>query len=70
MSPSTSYSQRPLPSVSKVSTSSRSRAAAALCWAISRPKRRALGQLVRHVVSLKTNPPIKPGTKDPYVPKK
>jgi arylsulfatase len=30
----------------------------------------ALGQLVRHVVSLKTNPPIKPGTKDPYEPPK
>jgi arylsulfatase len=30
----------------------------------------ALGQLFQHAVSLKTNPPIKPGTKDPYVPKK
>ena len=30
----------------------------------------ALGQLIRHVVSLKTYPPIKPGTKDPYEPPK
>jgi arylsulfatase len=30
----------------------------------------ALGQLGAHIVSLKTNPPIKPGTKDPYVPPK
>jgi arylsulfatase len=30
----------------------------------------ALGQLAEHAVSLKTNPPIKPGTKDPYVPPK
>ena len=28
----------------------------------------ALGQLGRHIVSLKTHPPIKPGTKDPYEP--
>jgi len=28
----------------------------------------ALGQLAEHVVSLRTNPPIKPGTKDPYKP--
>jgi arylsulfatase len=28
----------------------------------------ALGQLGAHAVSLHTNPPIKPGTKDPYVP--
>ena len=28
----------------------------------------ALGQLGAHVVSLRSNPPIKPGTKDPYVP--
>jgi arylsulfatase len=28
----------------------------------------ALGQLAEHVVSLGTNPPIKPGTKDPYEP--
>ncbi len=30
----------------------------------------ALGQLAEHVVSLRTNPPIKPGTKDPYKPPK
>jgi arylsulfatase len=30
----------------------------------------ALGQLAAHVASLKANPPIKPGTKDPYQPKK
>ena len=30
----------------------------------------ALGQLAEHVVSLRTNPPIKPGTKDPYEPPK
>jgi arylsulfatase len=30
----------------------------------------ALGQLGAHIVSLRTNPPIKPGTKDPYVPPK
>jgi arylsulfatase len=28
----------------------------------------ALGQLGAHMASLKANPPIKPGTKDPYVP--
>ena len=28
----------------------------------------ALGQLGAHVVSLRANPPIKPGTKDPYNP--
>ncbi len=28
----------------------------------------ALGQLGRHIVSLKTHPPIKPGTEDPYEP--
>jgi len=28
----------------------------------------ALGQLGKHVVSLRANPPIAPGTKDPYVP--
>jgi len=32
--------------------------------------RAALGQLGAHVVSLRANPPIKPGTKDPYVPPK
>lgn len=30
----------------------------------------ALGQLVEHMISLKKEPPIKPGTKDPYVPGK
>jgi arylsulfatase len=30
--------------------------------------RAALGQLGAHVVSLRANPPIKPGTKDPYEP--
>ena len=30
--------------------------------------RAALGQLGRHVASLRANPPIKPGTKDPYEP--
>jgi arylsulfatase len=30
----------------------------------------ALGQLGKHIVSLKKNPPIKPGTKDPYIPGK
>ena len=30
----------------------------------------ALGQLGAHVVSLRANPPIKPGTKDPYEPPK
>jgi len=30
----------------------------------------ALVQLTEHMVSLKTNPPINPGTKDPYVPMK
>ena len=30
----------------------------------------ALGQLGAHAVSLRTNPPIKPGTKDPYEPPK
>ena len=30
----------------------------------------ALGQLGAHVVSLRKEPPIKPGTKDPYVPQK
>jgi len=30
----------------------------------------ALGQLGAHIVSLKKEPPIKPGTKDPYKPKK
>jgi arylsulfatase len=30
--------------------------------------RAALGQLGKHVVSLRANPPIAPGTKDPYVP--
>ncbi|UCC31787.1 MAG: sulfatase-like hydrolase/transferase, partial [Phycisphaerales bacterium] len=30
----------------------------------------ALGQLVQHIGSLKANPPIKAGTKDPYVPPK
>jgi arylsulfatase len=30
----------------------------------------ALGQLAEHVVSLRANPPIKPGTKDPYEPPK
>jgi len=28
----------------------------------------ALGQLGAHVVSLRANPPIKPGTPDPYTP--
>ena len=28
----------------------------------------ALGQLGAHVLSLRKEPPIKPGTKDPYVP--
>jgi hypothetical protein len=27
-------------------------------------------QLVEHVISLKKEPPIKPGTKDPYMPGK
>ncbi len=30
----------------------------------------ALGQLGAHVVSLRANPPIKPGTPDPYTPPK
>jgi len=30
----------------------------------------ALGQLGAHIVSLRKEPPIKPGTRDPYVPKK
>jgi hypothetical protein len=30
----------------------------------------ALGQLGGHMISLKKEPPIKPGTKDPYEPKK
>jgi arylsulfatase len=30
----------------------------------------ALGQLTEHLASLKANPPIKPGTRDPYVPEK
>ena len=30
----------------------------------------ALGQLGVHVASLRANPPIKPGTKDPYEPQK
>ena len=30
----------------------------------------ALGQLAQHVVSLRANPPIKPGTQDPYEPPK
>jgi arylsulfatase len=30
----------------------------------------ALGQLGAHMISLRKEPPIKPGTKDPYVPKK
>ena len=30
----------------------------------------AMPQLIEHVVSLKKEPPIKPGTKDPYVPQK
>ena len=30
----------------------------------------AIPQLIKHVVSLKKEPPIRPGTKDPYVPKK
>ena len=28
----------------------------------------AFGQLTTHIVSLRANPPIKPGTKDPYLP--
>ena len=30
----------------------------------------ALGQLAEHIISLRANPPIKPGTKDPYQPLK
>ena len=30
----------------------------------------ALGQLAEHIASLQANPPIKPGTKDPYEPPK
>jgi len=30
----------------------------------------AMPQLIQHVVSLRKEPPIKPGTKDPYEPKK
>jgi arylsulfatase len=30
----------------------------------------AMAKLIKHVVSLKKNPPIKPGTKDPYTPTK
>jgi arylsulfatase len=30
----------------------------------------AMAHLVRHIGSLRANPPIKPGTKDPYVPGK
>jgi len=30
----------------------------------------AMAHLLRHIGSLRANPPIKPGTKDPYVPKK
>ncbi len=30
----------------------------------------ALGQLGKHIASLKSNPPIKPGTRDPYEPPK
>ena len=28
----------------------------------------ALGQLAKHMASLRANPPIRPGTKDPYEP--
>ena len=28
----------------------------------------AMAYLVRHIGSLRANPPIKPGTKDPYTP--
>jgi arylsulfatase len=30
----------------------------------------AMPQLIKHIVSLRANPPIKPGTKDPYTPPK
>ncbi|MCZ6860243.1 MAG: arylsulfatase [Alphaproteobacteria bacterium] len=30
----------------------------------------ALGQLEAHIISLRANPPIRPGTKDPYLPKR